>query len=220
MSKENLLDQHGIKYFDSLSSEWDENERRTELARNVAESVLDAIPHSGKERVMELGCGTGLVTIALAPFFSSILAVDSSAGMLDVLAQKIGRAGIDNVQTMKADFVHHMPKGPFDLIVSSMTLHHIDNVERLFGRAFEQLSPGGYVAFADLEKEDGTFHGPDVPTVRHRGFDPSELKQWLESCRFSAVEVRYAHTVRKQGADNVLREYPILLATACRAPDA
>lgn len=220
LNKTDQRDQHGVEYFDTLSGEWDESERRTALARNVAKSLLDAIPHSGQERVMELGCGTGLVTAALAPFFASILAVDSSAGMLEVLAQKLERSGIDNVRVMKADFVHHMPEGPFDLIFSSMTLHHVDDVEGLFSRAFAQVAPGGYVAFADLENEDGTFHGPEVPTVRHHGFDPVELRRWLENRRFTSVDVRYAHTVTKQGTDGVMHEYPVLLVTARRAPDA
>lgn len=220
MNNTDQRDQRGVEYFDALSGEWDESERRTELARNVAKSLLDAIPHCGQERVMELGCGTGLVTAALAPFFSSILAVDSSAGMLEVLAQKLERSGIGNVRVMKADFAHHMPVGPFDLIFSSMTLHHVDDVEGLFGQAFEQLAPGGYVAFADLEKEDGTFHGPEVPTVRHRGFDPLDLRRWLENRRFTSVDVRHAHTVTKQGTDGVIHDYPVLMVTACRAPDS
>lgn len=217
MSKANLLDQQGVNYFDALSGEWDENERRKDLARHVASTLLEAVPHNGRERVMELGCGTGLVTIALAPNFSTVVAVDSSDGMLEVLAQKLGRFGIDNVQVLNADFVRRMPKGPFDLIVSSMTLHHVEDVEALFSRTFEEVVPGGYVAFADLEKEDGTFHGPEVPTVRHQGFEPSELRRWLENSGFSSITVRRAHTVIKQGADKVLREYPILLVTARRA---
>lgn len=221
MHKANRLDRHGIDYFDALSGEWDESERRKDLARHVVESLLAAVPHDGHERVMELGCGTGLVTAALAPYFSAVLAVDSSPGMLEVLAQKLGRLGLDNVHLMNADFVHQLPKGPFDLIISSMTLHHVEDVQALFAQAFEQVVPGGYVAFADLEKEDGTFHGPEVPTVRHQGFDPSELKRWLENCRFSSVEVRRAHTITKQVPEsNVLREYPVLLVTARRAPEA
>ena len=78
------------------------------------------------------------------------------------------------------------------------------------------LAPGGRVAFADLAKEDGSFHGPDVPGVMHHGFEPAELTRWLEAAGFADVRVRIAHRMNRPRADGSTREYPVLLVTAQR----
>ena len=109
-----------------------------------------------------------------------------------------------------------IPTGPFDLIYSSMTLHHIDDVATLFRRVYERLAPTGRVAFADLALEDGTFHADGVPGVMHHGFEAATLLDWLTVAGFVDVQARTAHVVKKTRADGSMREYPVLLITAQR----
>jgi ubiquinone/menaquinone biosynthesis C-methylase UbiE len=206
--------------FDSIAATFDDNSTRIALARAVASAIIEEIPLDGGERAMELGCGTGLVTALLASNLAHVLAVDGSAGMLDVLRRKLHDLGIQNVESLEADLANQMPKGPFDLIFSSMTLHHIEDVERLFVRIYDQLAPGGRVAFADLALEDGTFHAEDVPGVMHHGFEAAELLHWLEAAKFVDLQVRTAHVIEKTRADGSMREYPVLLVTGQRLEDS
>ncbi len=81
-----------------------------------------------------------------------------------------------------------------------MTLHHIEDVEGLFVRIYDQLAPGGRVAFADLAPEDGTFHAEDVPGVMHHGFEAAELLRWLEAAGFVDLQVRTATSLRRPGS--------------------
>ncbi len=77
------------------------------------------------------------------------------------------------------------------------------------------LVPGGWVALADLDAEDGSFHSPDVPGVAHHGFDRKTLEGWLGAAGFTAVSIRTAHTVERE-REGEQRRYPIFLAAGHR----
>lgn len=216
MTEPHATSRASAAHFDTVASTWEEDPGRTALARAVANAILQTVPLSGTERAMEFGCGTGLVTGLLAPSVGHLLAMDNSAGMLDVLRRKLRELGIRNVEPMEADLAQRMPAGPFDFVFSSMTLHHIEDVADLLARVHDALAPGGRVAFADLAKEDGSFHGPDVPGVMHHGFEPAELTRWLEAAGFEDVRVRIAHRMNRPRAGGSTREYPVLLVTARR----
>ena len=98
--------------------------------------------------------------------------------------------------------------GPYDLIASSMTLHHIADVPALFRRFARHLRPGGRVALADLDEEDGSFHD-ETMVVPHRGFPRERIRTWLADAGFREIHLETATVTRKEG-----RDYPIFLATA------
>ena len=92
-----------VAHFDAVAETWEEDPGRTAIARAVAGAILEAVPLVGTERAMEFGCGTGLVTALVAPSVGRVLALDSSAGMLEVLRRKLRELGITNVEPMEAD---------------------------------------------------------------------------------------------------------------------
>jgi ubiquinone/menaquinone biosynthesis C-methylase UbiE len=206
----------GIERFNTVASAWDDSPMRAGIATAVAGAIIDAISPTGTERAMELGCGTGLLTGLLASNVASVVAVDGSSGMLDVLRRKLRETRIGNVEPLEANIALEMPAGPFDLVFSSMVLHHIADVPALFARLHDRLAPKGRVALADLAREDGSFHSADVPDVMHHGFDPEELTRWLKAAGFTDIAVRTAHVVRKPQSDGSTREYPVLLYSARR----
>lgn len=205
--------QANIDRFDAIARSWDEKPGRTQLARAVADAVRDTVAPRGDESAMELGAGTGLITALLAPSLGEVLAVDSSAGMLNVLRGKAEQLGLDNVKALEADLSKSIPAGPFDLIFSSMTLHHIEDVAGLIRRLADSLASGGSLALADLEREDGSFHG-DKPGIAHNGFDTDVFRRWLTEAGLVDVQLRQAHVVEKRDEDGARRAYPVFLATA------
>lgn len=89
--------------FDTEAAAWDENPARVKLAEDVAAAIVrQASPDAGMT-ALDFGCGTGLLTLRLAPRVRSIVGVDSSQGMLDVLAAKIAREKLTNVKTLRLD---------------------------------------------------------------------------------------------------------------------
>lgn len=195
--------------FDAVAGIWDEEPRRVKLAGEIAAAICSRLSLSTDWNALELGCGTGLVTLALAPRLGSITGIDSSPAMLDKLAKKVHTSGISNVKTALCDLsAGEMPDGNFHLIVSAMTLHHIQDPEPLFSSLTSRLYPGGWIAFADLEAEDGSFH-EDPTGVFHNGFSRTELTTLLERSGFDLISITEAARIQKGD-----RTYPVLLVLA------
>jgi tRNA (cmo5U34)-methyltransferase len=202
-------------YFNDSASKWDEKPQRVAMARAVAEEIVNQVPLSNTMTAMEFGCGTGLISMGLAPMLKSVLAVDMSENMLSVLDKKITQEKIENITTRHLDlFKDDLPEDRFDLIFSGMALHHVKDVGGLLDKFFQLLNPGGMVAVADLDMEDGGFHG-DIPDVFHLGFDRQELMDQFEQKGFTAIKTTTAHVMKKE---NVVTgeeaEFPIFLITA------
>ncbi len=198
--------------FEQAAAEWDNNPGRVNVARAVGEAVGRAIPLQPNWRVLDYGAGTGLLTLNLQPRVASLVALDSSKGMLEKLAQKLQKSGIDSVQTHHWDLATRaFPETGFDLVVSSMTFHHLRDVPLILERLTSLLKPGGWLAIADLDTEDGSFHG-DAPDVFHRGFARSQISEWFVQAGLSRVSVNDAHLMRKESATGESRSYSIFLA--------
>jgi SAM-dependent methyltransferase len=201
--------------FDGVARTWDEEPRRVRLAAEVVGAIGRALPLAPEMEALDLGCGTGLATLALAPFLGTITGADASAEMLAVLGEKIRAGGHENVRAVRIDLDGDAPLGgPYDLVVSSMTLHHVREVDALLGRIFAALRPGGDVAIADLEPEGGAFHD-DNAGVFHFGFDPAYLGRRLERAGFDDVRTSLATTMTKESV-GAPREFRVFLAVATR----
>jgi len=202
----------GTNRFDQAAASWDELPRRVELARGVADEIARRIRFSPDLDVLDFGCGTGLLTLALSPLARTVTGVDTSSGMLEVLAQKVRDQGIKNVKAaLLGPDAAGFPSTHFHLVVSSMALHHVAGLAPLFRQFHGLLHPGGRVALADLDREDGSFH-EDPTGVFHLGFDRGEIMALLVDAGFRDLGATTAVITRKQG-----RDYPVFLITGQRA---
>lgn len=200
--------------FEDKAAEWDDNPARVALARAVMESIRAAVPLRPDMSAMDFGAGTGLVSLALLPFVGEITVVDASSGMLGVLDEKAHSLGITNLQSLHCDVAKaELPPARFDLVVSSMTLHHLPDVPLVLRRLRPTLREGGWIALADLDVEDGTFHA-DPTGIYHHGFERSTVCRWLEEAGFAHSTAREAYRINRPGSDGALRTYPVFLVTA------
>ena len=205
-----------VALFDEAAASWDKP-LRIELAKGVARAIGRQVSLTPTMTAMEFGCGTGLVTALLAPQVGRIVATDSSAGMLAELEKKIHGLGLTNVSTRQFDLTRDaLPAERFTLIFSSMTLHHIEEIEPLLATLHNLLEPGGAIALADLDREDGTFHS-DATGVVHLGIDRDDLMVMAERAGFTNLAVDTAHTIHKEGSDGREHDYPVFLLTGFKA---
>ncbi len=200
--------------FDKEAAQWDSDPGRVKLASDVADAIIRAVSPSKDMAVLDFGCGTGLVTLRLQPLVRSILGADGSRGMLAVLEDKIEEQGITNVRTLFVDVEKgcHV-EGTFDLIVSSMALHHVPDTAALFQEWHHLLKPDGRLCFADLDIEDGSFHG-DNTGVFHRGFDRAHLMRLLAKTGFNDTRDTTATTVTRDIEGDGKKTFPIFLIIA------
>jgi ubiquinone/menaquinone biosynthesis C-methylase UbiE len=183
--------------FNKEAATWDEP-RRIAMANEVADAILDQVSLTPDMDILDFGCGTGLLTMRLQPLARSITGVDSSQGMIDVLKTKIKDQKLANVRTLHLDIEKgDLIDGSYNLITSSMTLHHIKDIQPLLGQFFKAIRPGGYLCIADLDLDDGQFHGGNNDGVFHDGFDRAVMRQMFASAGFVDVGDRTAATVVK-----------------------
>jgi len=199
--------------FDRMAAEWDGNPMRVNLARAVVNTIRATVPLHAEMRALDFGAGTGLVTLGLLPCVAEVTAVDASAEMLRVLDEKLRAQHISQVQTLSCDISRTpLPANQFDLVVSSMVLHHLPDVASVLQRLRPCLRPSGWIALADLDTEDGSFHA-DMTGVYHQGLDRGAVCHWLEQAGFSAVAAHDAHRITRAAADGSAKEYGIFLIT-------
>jgi ubiquinone/menaquinone biosynthesis C-methylase UbiE len=161
---------------------------------------------------MEYGCGTGLLTFLLRAHVGDVTLADLSDGMLEVAARKIAAARDPAMRTVKLDLIADPMPARFDVIYSLMTLHHIPDTDVILQRFHEALTPRGYLCIADLDTEDGSFHGPEVNDV-HLGFDRETLGAKARNAGFASVDFTTAHVMTKPVAGKP-RVFPIFLMVA------
>jgi len=202
------------KDFNKEAAQWDANPGRVKLANEVADAIISEAAPSRDMDALDFGCGTGLVTLRLQPLVRSIVGVDSSQGMLGVLDGKITAQGLKNVETRFVDFDKGgRIEGRFHLLVSSMTLHHVPDIAGLFKQWHELLLPEGQLCFADLDAEDGSFHG-DNTGVFHLGFDRDHLKRLLLAAGFRDIRDTTATTMMRDVEKSGKKEFPVFLIVA------
>jgi len=201
----------GGKHFDTAAADWDQKQRRVELAAAIAAAIRDNLPLNGEMTALEYGCGTGLVGLALAPQLATLTAVDTSEGMLAVLARKLAEKAITNVKPLNLDLVRSSLPEKFDLIFCAMTLHHIQEKDQLLTTFCEMLRAGGILALADLYEEDGSFHGPEADGVSHHGFNPENLAETLKIRGLIQVHSTTIHSIVKTSGSGEQRSYPVFL---------
>ncbi len=202
--------------FDKEAAAWDENPGRVKLANEVADAIIREAKPSSTMNALDYGCGTGLVTLRLQPLVRTITGADSSSGMLGMLESKAKKQQLSNVRTRLVDFEKgETLEGKFDLVVSSMTLHHVKDTARLFQQWHELLLPGGVLAVADLDTEDGSFHG-DNTGVHHMGFDRQHLEEMLGKAGFGSVRHTTAANMVREVAGGGSRSFPVFLVVALK----
>ncbi|MGC8862201.1 MAG: class I SAM-dependent DNA methyltransferase [Armatimonadota bacterium] len=200
--------------FDAAARTWDENPGRVLLAEAVVGAILRRVPVCPEMEALDYGCGTGLVTLLIAPRVRSILGVDISEGMVSVLREKIDSQGIPNVSTAILDLRRDPPLDRrFDMITSSMTMHHIDDPSQVVGKLAAMLRPGGWLCIADLDAESGDFHA-DKTGVHHAGFARDRVREMFEAAGLESITLDTAYVFNRE-IEGVLREFPVFLACGC-----
>lgn len=110
--------------------------------RKTAEHTLKYL--SPGDRVLEFACGTGIVTVDVAPHVAHIRAIDISDEMVIRARNKVSGDGLTNVEVTQTDlFDPSLEEGSFDAVMAFNVLLYLDNFEKVMARISALLKPGG-----------------------------------------------------------------------------
>lgn len=204
---------HEHTRFDDEAASWDDKPGHEERQVAVARAIEQAVALTSDMSALDIGGGTGRLSILLADHVGSVLVTDPSAGMVEVAQQRIDAAGLgDRMRAVQADLSKDQLDGRYDVVWSSMALHHVHDVDALLRATADLLVDGGKLAIADLDADpEGAFHADKPDFDGHDGFDRDRLAVQMTGAGFTDIRFTDATTVTKDD-----REFGLFLCTATK----
>jgi ubiquinone/menaquinone biosynthesis C-methylase UbiE/DNA-binding transcriptional ArsR family regulator len=172
-------------FFDSVAGRLGKDYVPGKSFKSLAEALLRLVPPM---TIADLGAGEGSSALLLAPRAKRVIAVDSSAKMIEVGRELAARYGVTNIDYRLGD-MEEIPtdSASVDLVFFSQSLHHAPHPDRALGEAARILRPGGRVVILDLLKHRFE-EARDLYADEWLGFSESDLESMLANAGFSAIE--------------------------------
>jgi cyclopropane fatty-acyl-phospholipid synthase-like methyltransferase len=207
---------HEHKRFDDAAATWDDDPAHEERQVAVAQAIKETVNLRPPMKALDVGGGTGRLSILLADLVGSVVVTDTSAGMVQVARERIEAARLsDRLRAVQADLSVDRLDGVYDVVWSSMALHHVQDLDGLLRSVAGLLVDGGRLCIADLDEDpDGAFHADKVDFDGHHGFDRQRLADQLARAGFGDVSFRDATTILKGD-----REFGVFLCTATKVAE-
>lgn len=206
----------GNERFNKEAAAWDSNPYVKQMSEEAWKALQKHVPslqsddNAKKLDVLEIGCGTGLLSFMVAAKVREVVAVDAAQGMIDVLKTKIEESNVKNIVPVAvlledpedqalppAD--NNAPEGPrrrYALITSHLVLHHIPDLKPVLNTMLGCLRPGGMVALTDFEDfgpEAKRFHPESkMAGVERHGINAEWMAKLMKEVGFVDVDVKVA----------------------------
>jgi len=173
------------EFFSSSAGQWDR--MRDELFGDRFHLAAFAALADSGWTVGDLGCGTGQVTAAIAPFVAHVVAVDGSAAMLQAAKKRM--QGVANVELRRGD-LESLPidDGRLDAATLMLVLHHVPEPERALAEVARVVRPGGRAVIVDMLPHEREKYRHQMGHV-WLGFADDVLRRLLEGAGFKDVRI-------------------------------
>ena len=173
------------EFFSSSAGQWDR--MRDELFGDRFHLAALAALADGTWTVGDLGCGTGQVSAALAPFVARVIAVDASAAMLQAARKRLN--GLDNVELRRGD-LEALPidNGQLDAATLMLVLHHVPEPERALADVARVLKPQGRAIVVDMLPHDRESYRQQMGHV-WLGFSDEHVRRLFQEAGFEEVRI-------------------------------
>ncbi len=177
-------------FFDDVAGRFGRSYVPGKSWKSVAEALLKLMPPMV---IADLGAGEGAFSLLLAQRAKQVIAVDTSARMVDVGRQQAKRQGVKNVDYRLGD-MEEVPidDDTVDLVFFSQSLHHALHPERAVAEAWRILKPSGRIAILDLAKHRFE-EARELYADEWLGFSEVELESAMGKAGFRGIELSVVH---------------------------
>ena len=175
--------------FDEAAKTWDNKQTSIDSSNACVKNLQEHIKLSKDANILDYGCGTGFISFSLSTETNNITGMDYSMGMINQFNKKANELDYSNIKAIQHNMNEdELPKNQFDLVISSMTMHHIKDTNMFAKKCYDSLKENGIVCINDLEEEDGTFHLKHKNDgVEHFGYEKKEVCKLFEKQGFSII---------------------------------
>jgi ArsR family transcriptional regulator len=172
-------------FFSSAAGQWDRLRREMFGERFDALGLLGLLDPTWT--VGDLGCGTGQIAEALAPFVAKVVAVESSRAMLRAARRRV--AGLDNVE-LRSGELQALPveDASLDAAVACLVLHHVADPQAVLRETARALRPDGRLLLVDMLPHEHVEYRQQMGHV-WLGFEPERTLGWLTEAGFGEGRV-------------------------------
>jgi ArsR family transcriptional regulator len=177
-------------FFDSVAGRLGKDYVPGKSWKSMAEALLCLMPPMV---IADLGAGEGSSALLLSQRAERVIAVDTSAKMLEVAREQALRNGVTNVEYRLGD-MEEVPieSASVDLVFFSQSLHHALHPERALSEANRILVPGGRILILDLVKHRFE-EARELYADEWLGFSETEIESMLERSGFSNLQISIVH---------------------------
>ncbi|ADJ14991.1 class I SAM-dependent methyltransferase [Halalkalicoccus jeotgali] len=188
------VEEHAAR-FDDHAAEYDESQNSEEY-KACASLVIEHADPGPEETVLDLGCGTGAIALALAPDAGRVVGRDISEGMMERAREKAAERGLNNVEFGEGRFRAPNYDGPVDIVTSNFAMHHLANEEKREAiSVIADLGPRkivlGDVMFFGQPDPEEPFYSPEVD-------DPATVGTLVEAFTGAGFAITHAQRVHDQ----------------------
>ena len=159
--------------FDQIANKYDSPKQQA-LANVIRQAIEKEWGDQSDKRVLDFGCGTGLISLPLAHQVKELLLVDVSTEMVKVTQEKVTQQQLTNATVWNADFLQQRPTFKVDTILVSLVLLHVPQTEEILACLADMLAEHGQLIIVDFDKNPLVYH-----ERVHNGFEQEQLKQIL-----------------------------------------
>ena len=172
-------------YFDNIANQWD-TMRTGFFPEAVRDQAMKLANVQAGDVVADVGAGSGFLTEALLQAGASVIAIDQSPAMLDVIRAKFPDAPVTyrvgTAENLQVD------DNSVDHAMANMYLHHVEHPPQAIAEIVRIINPGGSLVITDLDSHDFEFLREEQHD-RWLGFERTDMQAWFEAAGLQDVRV-------------------------------